>query len=83
MVESQRIYSETLKEYYVVEGDQGILFESGARYSKEEVDKLKGLGKHALVKIHEAKSVFKDSTLTSIKRKYKRISIKDVPWLYS
>lgn len=59
------IYSEILKDYYVVIPNKGIAFRSGVFYSNAELAKIKGLPASEMIKIHDAKSIFKDSKIVA------------------
>jgi hypothetical protein len=55
---TKKNYSEVLNMQYQITGD-GILFEDGTYYSNTELQKLHGLKRDHLKKIHFAKKIFK------------------------
>ena len=51
----KRHYSNLFEEYYIVQEDGKIIFDSGAEYEKCEVDILKGLSPEVRTLVHTAK----------------------------
>ena len=59
----RRHYSETLGEYYLIRRDGTLLFDSGAEYTRAELDKVKELSDDTKKQIHNIKQVFKGAEL--------------------
>lgn len=59
----RRHYSETLGDYYVILRDGSLLFDSGAEYTRAELDKIRELSDDTKKQIHNIKQVFKGAEL--------------------
>ena len=59
----RRHYSETLGEYYLIRRDGSLLFDSGAEYTRAELDKVRELSDDTKKQIHNIKQVFKGAEL--------------------
>ncbi len=59
----RRHYSETLGDYYVIRRDGSLLFDSGAEYTRAELDKVKELSDETKKQIHDIKKIFIGATL--------------------
>lgn len=59
----RRHYSETLGEYYLIRRDGSLLFDSGAEYTRAELDKVKELSDKHKQQIHNVKKIFKGAEL--------------------
>lgn len=59
----RRHYSETLGDYYVILRDGSLLFDSGAEYTRAELDKVRELSDDTKKQIHNIKQVFKGAEL--------------------
>ena len=59
----RRHYSETLGEYYTISRDGSLLFDSGAEYTRAELDKVKGLSDTEKKQIHNIKKIFIGATI--------------------
>ena len=65
----KRFYSDLFQEYFTV-GEGGIVtFESGAVYTRREMDKIKGKDKEFLQGIHLLKLKFKGEIIGEVKKK--------------
>ena len=59
----RRHYSETLGEHYTISRDGSLLFDSGAEYTRAELDKVKGLSDTEKKQIHSVKKIFKGAEI--------------------
>ena len=59
----RRHYSETLGDYYVIRRDGSLAFDSGAEYTRAELDKVKELSDETKKQIHNVKKIFKGAEL--------------------
>ena len=59
----RRHYSETLGEYYTISRDGSLLFDSGAEYTRAELDKVRQLSDETKKQIHNVKKIFKGAEL--------------------
>jgi hypothetical protein len=59
----RRHYSETLGDYCVIRRDGSLLFDSGAEYTRAELDKVKELSDDTKKQIHNVKKIFKGAEL--------------------
>jgi len=59
----RRHYSETLGEYYQLKPDGSILFDSGVKYTRDELIKLKATDDKTKTDIHNVKKIFIGATL--------------------
>lgn len=59
----RRHYSETLGDYYVILRDGSLLFDSGAEYTRAELDKVRQLSDETKKQIHNVKKIFKGAEL--------------------
>lgn len=59
----RRHYSETLGEYYLIRRDGSLLFDSGAEYTRAELDKVRQLSDETKKQIHNVKKIFKGAEL--------------------
>lgn len=59
----RRHYSETLGDYYTISRDDSLLFDSGAEYTRAELDKVRQLSDETKKQIHNVKKIFKGAEL--------------------
>jgi hypothetical protein len=59
----RRHYSETLGDYYTISRDGSLLFDSGAEYTRAELDKVRQLSDETKKQIHNVKKIFKGAEL--------------------
>lgn len=59
----RRHYSETLGDYYTISRDGSLLFDSGAEYTRAELDKVRQLSDETKKQIHNVKKIFKGAEI--------------------
>jgi len=59
----RRHYSETLGEYYLIQRDGSLLFDSGTEYTRAELHKISKLSDDNKKQIHNVKKILKGATL--------------------
>jgi len=59
----RRHYSETLGEYYLIQRDGSLLFDSGITYTRAELDKVQELSDDTKKQIHNVKKIFKGAEI--------------------
>ncbi len=59
----RRHYSETLGDYYQLKRDSSLLFDSGAEYTRAELNKVRELSDDTKKQIHNVKKIFKGAEL--------------------
>lgn len=59
----RRHYSETLGDYYTISRDGSLLFDSGAEYTRAELDRVRQLSDETKKQIHNVKKIFKGAEL--------------------
>ena len=58
-----KYYSRLFEDYYIKAPGGSVMFDSGVRYTADELEKLKGVDKETLKGVHNVKLVFENSTI--------------------